>query len=126
MAREITTHKVNGLNESLEIRALDEPGHGNASHRYGIRSTEQRVLGTAPKAGCFIEFQNGPISEGVNGISNEALLAVVRDRLECFQAGPYACDTNEEALDHVVEAMMALQRRAQDRVARGVEGTHTV
>jgi hypothetical protein len=52
------------------------------------------------------------------------LLAVVRDRLECFQRGPFACDTNQQALDHVVAAMESLHSRTKERVVRGVEGTN--
>lgn len=31
--RKLTSHKVNGLNEALEVSVLDEPGQGNACHR---------------------------------------------------------------------------------------------
>lgn len=73
---------------------------------------------------CDINFQNGPIAEsGVNGISNEALLAIVEDRLIGFQSGEYACRENAIALTKLQEAMMWLQKRTRDRVARGVEGT---
>lgn len=120
MSRQITTHKVNGLNDALAINVLDEPGAGGACHEYRI------VLESNTNVNCRISFQNGPIKEsGYNGISGEALLAVVRDRLECFQAGPYAATDNQEALDHIVAAMEALHRRTKERVSRGVEGTHS-
>jgi hypothetical protein len=47
----------------------------------------------------------------------------VRDRLECFQAGPYACEENGQALWGVTWAMNKLKARTESRVARGVEGT---
>lgn len=125
--REITTHKVNGLNEVLRIEVLDEPGQGNACHLYGITSDEPRNADTPPAVTLPVRFQNGPINEaGVNGISNEALLAIVRDRLEGFQSGPYCCEANQNALDYVAAAMKALHSRTSERVARGVEGTHAV
>lgn len=126
MTRTITTHEVNGLNESLLIAVLDEPGHGGACHEYQIRRWVRNTGDENDDAElCLIKFQNGPIKEhGVNGISNEALLAIVRDRLEFFQAGQYACGTNEQALNHVVSAMVALSLRTRERVERGVEGTH--
>lgn len=121
--REITTHKVNGLNEALTITVYDEPGQGNACHEYSIKG--ETLSGSFPF--CGIRFQKGSIDEsGINGISNESLLAVVRDRLESFQAGPYKCDTNEAALIHVMAAMEALHMRTRERVERGVEGTHQV
>jgi hypothetical protein len=118
MSRELTSHKVNGLNEALFIEVLDEPGQGNACHIYDITHCESGVH-------CHIEFQNGPIAEfGINGISQEALLAVVEDRLIGFQSGPYACRENAIALTKIQEAMLWLQKRTMDRMRRGVEGTN--
>jgi hypothetical protein len=123
MIRKLTSHKVNGLNEALVISVLDEPGQGNACHIYEISEKIESVL----EPYCRIEFQDGPIQEvGVNGISNEALLAIVEDRLLGFQSGQYACRENAVALTKLQEAMMWLQKRTRDRMARGVEGTHSV
>ena len=75
----------------------------------------------------LIEFQNGPINVvGTNGVTHEALLTIIEDRLVGFQSGPYACADNAEALAHIRGAMECLQRRTKARLARGVEGTHTV
>ncbi len=121
--RTITDHKLNGLNDALEITVLDEPGQGGACHEYEIDQ-----VGGAPDSGgakTLIHFQNGPIQEfGVNGISGEALLAIVIDRLRCFQAGQFACRENAVALTHAETALMWLQKRTRDRLARGVEGTN--
>lgn len=116
--REITSHKVNGLNEVLQIVAVDYPGPGNASHVYDITP----LVGNA--RGLRIEFQNGPLNENPpNGLSNECLLAIVEDRLIGFQSGDYACRENACALTKLQEAMMWLHKRTRDRMARGVEGT---
>lgn len=124
MIRELTSHKVNGLNEALRIEVLDEPGQGNACHEYRIVLDEGQSADD-PHQCQTIRFQNGPIQVvGVNGISNEALLAVVEDRLIGFQSGEYACRENDLALTKLQEAMMWLQKRTRDRVARGVEGTN--
>lgn len=122
--RQVTSHKVNGLNDALTIEVLDEPGPGGANHLYGI--TDKTFTGgpTPPAVTCPIRFQNGPIAEaGVNGISNEALLAIVADRLECFQKGQYACRENAIALTKIQEAMHWLYHRTRERMQRGVEGT---
>lgn len=121
--RELTSHKVNGLNEALSVMAMDEPGQGNANHEYRI---EYAVNGQACNA-QNVAFQNGPINEaGVNGISNEALLAIVEDRLAGFQSGQYACRENAVALTKIQEAMMWLLKRTRDRMQRGVEGTNKI
>jgi hypothetical protein len=123
--RELNSHKVNPANDKLTVAVLDEPGSGGACHVY-------EITGYLPPNDAFpgvtrLEFQNGPIAEaGVNGITHEALLAVLIDRLECFQKGRFANSYNQRALEHLVGAQESLKDRTRDRVARGVEGTHTV
>lgn len=113
--RQITSHIVNPVNDKLKITVRDEPGAGGANHEYEIALPDG--------SGVRIGFQNGPINEhGVNGITQEALLAIVADRLEAFQAGPFACTENLNALAHVHDAMTWLQSRTKARMARGVEG----
>jgi hypothetical protein len=74
-----------------------------------------------------INFQDGPINEvGVNGVMNEDLLTMAVVRLEAFQASPFKCDENQEALEYINKALEALNRRTQNRIERGVEGTHVV
>lgn len=59
---------------------------------------------------------------GPNGLTNEALLAIVEDRLEGFQQGRFACQLNAEALSHVRAALNLLRVRTEDRICRGVQG----
>ena len=126
MNRCLESHKVNGLNEALLILVLDEPGQGNACHDYQVNRLFRNADGdTDGVEMCRIRFQGGPIKEfGVNGISNEALLAVVEDRLKGFQSGEFACRENALALTKIQEAMMWLHSRTRERMARGVEGTN--
>ena len=87
---------------------------------------ESDVAGSCQRArACTdIHFQEGPINEhGVNGVTQEALLAVVIDRLRSFQFGEYSCRENAVALTKLEEGLMWLQKRTRDRLARGVEGT---
>lgn len=110
--RELKQHIVEGdsANHQLAVVVVDEPGAGGACHLYRVAgfdtSTNPSDPGLqdpacgVPAAHSTILFQNGPIKEvGVNGYTHEALLAILIDRMEHFQAGPYA-------------------------IARGVEGTH--
>lgn len=106
--------------DSALIYFDDTPGPGGAFHDYRI------VLKREPLTGCHdcrLHFQEGGVAEhGVNGIRLEHLLEIVAHRLQCFQAGPYPCAENEQALWHVQEALAALDRRTRERQARGVEG----
>lgn len=135
--REIKTHIVEGdsANHQLKIEVTDEPGAGGANHRYEITnydpetnpSCSDRRDDPAGSGTTTVLFQNGPIKEvGVNGITQEALLAIVIDRLEAFQSGKFHSDFNQMALEHCQAALGALQRRTRERIARQVEGTHAV
>lgn len=118
--RNITDHRLNGLNDAIEITALDLPGDGGAHYRYRLD-----LVGAERK--LEINFQNGPIAEsGYNGFTNEALMAVLIDRMRGFQEGPFKSRENALCLTHLEEALMWTQKRTRDRIARGVEGTHLV
>ena len=140
--RTITDHKTNGLNEAITVTAMDEPGSGGANHKYNVIGQAENIPGIGPRAfGAMLRFQNGPIEkiEDMNGITNEALLAVLIDRMRGFQGmapvhatpmsklatspAPYACRENAIALTHLEEALMWLEKRTLDRVKRGVEGS---
>ncbi len=81
--REITSHKVNECNDGLTITAVDGPGPGGASHHYQIINvSKQNTAPDADEVAVDIQFQNGAIKEvGTNGITHEALLAIVKERL---------------------------------------------
>lgn len=115
MTDKITDHHINECNEHISI----ERHHAGSVY----------VLG--PPAGKLTRlfFQNGPVLEGgrgINGVTNEALLAVVIDRLRGFQAGPYACHENAMAMQKIRDALGILHARTRRRVHAGVEGTHAI
>lgn len=130
--RQLTDHLVGGLNEKLEIHVRDEPGPGGANHRYDIvgfdtEGNPSRVDKEGYRSSfsrLIVLFQHGPLGEaGSNGISNEALLAILIDRMRGFQSGPFSCRENAIALTKLEEALHWLQDRTRKRIARGVEGT---
>jgi hypothetical protein len=130
--RKLLHHIVGGDKApQLEVQALDAPGSGNACHRYGIFgfNTESNPSGDG-KANtyCEILFQNGPLKDasGANGITHEALLAILIDRLSGFQSGPYKSQYNEDALNALRLALSHLQARTHERIRRGVEGMHKI
>ena len=113
-----------GSKKYTQVVCLDEPGAGGACHEYEVRAVS--LPGSFSDTDVFarVSFQNGPIKEnGVNGCHQEDLLAIVVDRLQCFQKGEFACRENAMALTMIEEALMWLRKRTQDRIDRGVEGT---
>lgn len=121
--RTVTDHIINPANDRLMIEVLDEPGAGGASHEYRITAIDNGDGKPYQIADHHISFQNGGIAEvGVNGITQEVLLAIVADRLRSFNTGPFPSRENALALTHVETALLWLQKRTLDRVRRGVEG----
>lgn len=128
----VMDYQVPGAETSLTVTVSDEPGLGGANHAYLISGLD---LTTNPSAdfgadcassnSLLVAFQNGTIPMvGVNGVTPEALLAIVAHRLQGFQNGQFACAANQTALDCVKSAIHALQERTRDRLARQVEGRH--
>lgn len=111
-------HDGHGLNEAILIEA-DAPDWdaGGASHRY-----ECTIAGADA---ARIQFQHGPrhVAGSTPGVTEATLLAILIDRLEGFQAGPYACAENDTVLSHLDGALKAVKARADARAARGVLGT---
>ncbi len=123
--RELTLHHVEGA-PATRVFVLDEPDEnaGGMCHQYEVVINPSPDIGL-PRESVFVQFQHGPIKEvGRNGLTNEALLAIVIDRLECAQDGPFACGENETALAHVNAALLQLQSRTKRRIAARAEGTN--
>lgn len=108
-----------GTKRFTNVVSLDEKGQGGARHAYEVKSVQgKRVF-------AKVNFQNGPVKEhGINGCHQEDLLAIVIDRLQCFQNGDFKCRENAIAITKLEEAMLWLNKRTNDRIARGVEGTN--
>lgn len=120
----VDSFKLTPADQKINIKAIDLPGPGGAYHVY-----EASGLVTHPFFGGgdsrlqTIAFQQGPVENDTpNGLTIEALLAVCKHRLDCFQAGPYPSAYNERALIYIEQAMAALQERTRQRINAGVEG----
>lgn len=110
----------NSTAPELTVLVLDEPGPGGANHAYRVEKAPGDVVAN-------VVFQRGPINEaGLNGVSHEALLAIVIDRLRAFQNGAFACRENATALGHLEAAVSVMHLRTFRRTARAVEGTSAV
>jgi len=139
--RSLQDHKLNPLNDALDVTAHD-PGPGGAPVRYDIAFKTAHLVSLQNDVRNIVSlrFQNGPIQSpaDINGLTNEALLAIVLDRLRAFQhpthadgtfnletRNPFYCGENAAALYHLECALQFLHDRTLHRQARGVEGTLT-
>ncbi|EGT4142423.1 TPA: ABC transporter ATPase [Clostridium perfringens] len=128
MERLNTIQKREKLNE---VFAVDEKGPGGANHEYGIYRDEiicSNSITTEHEMNLIskIQFQKGARNEvkSQQGVIDTDLLEIVRDRLHCFQQGEFASEYNYQALIHIEEALMWLNRRVEDRIERNVLGTY--
>ena len=108
-------------NAPTNVVALDapDPNAGNARHEYGIQYG-------GPSAVLHVQFQHGPrgVETSKAGVFDDDLLAIIQDRMEGFQSGPFACPENQKCLDSIRAAREALGLRVARRVAQGVLGVN--
>ena len=115
--REITHHIDTFGAAGIKIICDDtDPNAGGASHRYWATIGDETV--------ATVSFQHGPrgIDGKLTGAIDAVLVAILVDRLECFQAGPLPHESNARALNHVRDGLDILRSRAAERKARGVLG----
>jgi hypothetical protein len=110
--------RIHTDHNGVAVNAISKLSSGEdvAGHLYMILS--------GPKV-TELEFQRGGVADnGVNGITNEALLAVVIDRINFLNA-KFPCRENALAVTKVQEALHWLEARTKARISRGVEGKET-
>jgi len=94
-------------------------------HRYVLENFEQK-----DKPGQVIQFiEKAPTVDRTtmytvnDGTTNEEVLAVLIDRMQ-YLNGKFPCRDNSIAITHLEDALLRLNKRTADRLARGVEGKH--
>ena len=82
--------------------------------------------------GFHIDWQNGVIVDpetgerlDPNGAFVEDVLAACKYRLLHLNAGKFRCRENSLVITKIEEAIHWIEHRTKERVARGVEGSHT-
>lgn len=130
IGRELHDHKCSKLNrENIRVKTVDERNADGAHHKYLIEVFTSKLTSDGVESvieTCAVNFQNGGLADvGPNGITEQALLAIVLDRLRGFQTGPYSSRENSIMITKLEEALMWSEKRANDRARRGVEGVRT-
>lgn len=92
----------------------------NGHHNYEIRRNDNNEILLK------IQFQEGARKDldSVQGILDLDLLYIVRDRIQTFQKGEFACRENALVLTKVEEAIMWSEARVKNREKRKVLGTY--
>lgn len=120
--RELHDYKIAPTDSAIKVTVLDDPAPNGASRNYKVE--HPGITGGS----LTISFQGGPVNadgSGINGVTNEILLAILADRLRGFQTGPFACRENEQAITKIEEAQHWLNSRTLARLRR-VNGNPTV
>lgn len=114
---------------STPLRRIDtdqpDLAAGGMAHEYTV--VQQYIDGSACDGDIgpigTIRFQHGPVKEvGANGVQHADLYRILVDRLECAQAGPFACAENAEQIDLLRRALASDEARTARRIAAGTEG----
>lgn len=123
--RVIDDHKISRLNRDCVFIQTDDPVNSDgANHKYRISVFPlNRSANAEPVQVTHIHFQDGGLQDvGVNGLTDQALLAIVLDRMRGFNDGPYRCRENSIIITKLEEAMLWMGKRASERANRNVEG----
>jgi predicted secreted protein len=107
--------RIHTDHNGVAVNAISQDAHGKdvLGHTYQVLAGPQVTS---------IEFQNGPVKEaGVNGLTSEALLAVLIHRTQVLNSR-FSCRENAIAVTKMEEALMWFNKRTADRQARSVEG----
>jgi hypothetical protein len=123
--RQLTAHQVGPLNEAIEITPVAPHFGGAVPARYKfLVNVHFADAGYSPVmisrlrwAEIDLRFQDGPLEGGINGVSEESLIAVLIDRLEAKQAGEGINAENAFALDHLRDALETLLRPQRRQIA---------
>lgn len=109
--------RIHTDHNGLAVNAISRLADGTdvAGHHYQVLVGSEQVT---------IDFQRGPVKDnGVNGLTNEALLAILINRTHHLD-GKFPCKENKEALFHMESALSWLNQRTAARLQQGVEGTN--
>lgn len=115
--KRITSHRDgHGLNDAIDVRAIDELGPGGAHHHY-LFEIDGKVAGE-------LRFQKGARGEAtsVAGLTSASVMAALIDHLQEFQDGPFPSRETALTITKLQEALFWERHRADLRAARGVLG----
>jgi hypothetical protein len=90
------------------LEDAENRGGGIKGHCY-----QSLVSGSGVFDRCEIQFQNGnPAVFGINGHTNETILAILIHRMEYLDS-IYPCDENKEGLEHLKKTKEAFEARSK-------------
>jgi hypothetical protein len=107
------------IDTKTHLHCEDESNYGT-KHHFRVISDDEKTL-------CEINYQEGPVKEqGVNGVQDDHLLLIVRERLLYLNKSKWANRESAMALTKVEEAIMWLNKRTANRTMLKKEGTSLI
>lgn len=112
----------NSLLDKMHVRVYHEDENQKAYNTY--HHFQFKNAGSGEYLG-ELKFQKGGKKEvGINGVSDELVLAVVLERLNCIQEGDFSNRETAIAITKIEEALLWLKKRTIEREEKGIEGTN--
>src|SRR5437763_5991173 len=104
-----------GLSEikPLKIECIGKAARGGANNLYEITGFRYTGFDNKTVHTLSIPFHTGDPKEGFTGVTMEALLTVVIDRLKGLQTGLYPCVENDHALEYIQAGLQQLHNRTK-------------
>ena len=125
VGKEITYHRGgNPVDDGITIKVAHAPEP--RSHATNFYSWDFKASNGAGGQGGIIKFHDCNSAGKTNGLTMEVLIAICMHRLQCFQQGEFACQDNEDALEHLESELFNLNARTMSRKERGVLGQMVV
>lgn len=109
------------LNKLPESDRVVGEGHLYELENFEDKSTPGQVLKFIEKSP--VDGDPSKLQTVMDGTTNEELLRVLIHRMGCL-AKKFPCRENAIAVTKLDEALLWLEKRTRDRVARNVEGKH--
>jgi hypothetical protein len=107
------------------ISVIANSGRGLDGHSYEVYYPKDENDPLVPKQLMHMHFQSGAVPiNGVNGITNEILLAILINRTKILDC-QYPCTENKLAISHMEDALGILEQRTARRISKGIEGKMT-
>jgi len=114
--RKVEYQDIGLFTNLIQIEA-NEPEEGGASTTYYIYVQSQDG-----ELKYVLDFQTGDPRTVINGLTNEALLSILIDRMKGFQTGRFPSRQGALVITKLEEALLWLINRTMERMRRGVEG----
>lgn len=110
----LTLHHTEDTVMNLNVTAIPIVRYGIPSFKYTVSVPYGKKDDEYQFIKELVFHVGNPAKYGINGLTNETLMAIMIHRLTGFQENPISnCIENQDAIDHLSKALEAMQKRTR-------------